>query len=153
MPNFASITLIGHVGQNPESKDTSAGPVAKFSVAVNQKQKGKEDKAEFFRCSAFGRLGEIIMQYVHKGDAIMIVGTPKKEVFQKKDGTWDASIEVIVRDMTMLSAKKDSNYSDADAYAPRPTPGRTERTQARPAQSRTPAPAGDFDEFGDDCPF
>ena len=56
--------IIGHLGKDPEVRYTPDGlAVASFSVAATEKVKG-QDRTEWFRVSAFGKLGEICGQYL-----------------------------------------------------------------------------------------
>ncbi len=67
------VILIGNLGQDPEVRFLPSGdPVANFSLATTEswtdKQSGtKQEKTEWHRCAAFGKLAEIIQQYVKKG--------------------------------------------------------------------------------------
>ncbi|HHD2786165.1 TPA: single-stranded DNA-binding protein, partial [Clostridium perfringens] len=72
------IILAGRLVKEPELKflDGSGKAVARFTIAVNRKTKGKDGKreADFFNCVIFGKLAEGITKYANKGQEISLVG-------------------------------------------------------------------------------
>ena len=75
--------LIGNVGKEPEIRKTQSGiSVANFSLATSKKIKG-EDKTEWHRIVAWDKLAEIIENYVHKGDKLMIEGEIETRDYEK----------------------------------------------------------------------
>ena len=108
--------FIGRLGQDPEIKYLPSGDaVANFSVAVGEKWKDKQGQAqertEWVNCAAFGKLGEIIGEYLRKGSQVFISGKMKTEKYQAQDGTDRYSTKIVVRDMQMLGSKSDSQSS------------------------------------------
>ena len=74
--SFAQITLIGHIGRDPELTSTPEGvAVTRFSLAVSKKE-GKEGKERttWFNCTAFRGPAETIHQYVAKGSPLFVQG-------------------------------------------------------------------------------
>ncbi len=72
-------TIYGNLTRDPEVKALPSGQqVATFSVATNRTYKNKEgqkqDASEFHNVVAFGRLAEVIGQYMKKGRPIYIEG-------------------------------------------------------------------------------
>ena len=115
MPNKALVILAGHVGGECELKTTAKGtPVLKFSLAVNT---GYGDKkiCTWYRCSMFGDRAEKVAQFVAKGKPLMVDGEPSLNTYTKKDGTQGASIEVIVRDITLLGGGGQAQQEPAAA--------------------------------------
>jgi single-strand DNA-binding protein len=83
---FHRVTIIGHLGNDPEMRHTSKGTaVAGFSVASSRRWTGQDgeqrEETVWFRISAWGRLGEICNQYLSKGSKVYVEGllTPDKE--------------------------------------------------------------------------
>ena len=98
MPNFATVTLIGHLGRDPESKYTPDGTaVVNFSVATTRKRRDAE-VTTWWRCALFGRRAETFAQYLHKGDPVLIQGEPYQRSYTAKDGSAGVSLEVDVKD-------------------------------------------------------
>jgi single-strand DNA-binding protein len=62
------VALIGAVGQEPEVRYSAQGmAIASFSLATSEKRKDKDEVTQWHNCVAFGKLAEIIQQYVTKG--------------------------------------------------------------------------------------
>ena len=56
MAGLCKAVLIGHLGRDPETRNTPDGlAVTSFSVAATEKVKG-QDKTEWFRIVTFGKL-------------------------------------------------------------------------------------------------
>lgn len=73
------VILVGNVGQDPEVKYTASGvPVAKLSLATNERFKDKndawQDRTEWHGVVAWQRLAEIVDEYVRKGSKLYIEG-------------------------------------------------------------------------------
>jgi len=102
MPNKALLVIAGHVGGECELKTTAKGtPVLKFSLAVNTGY-GDKKVCTWWNCTMFGERAEKVAAYVSKRKPLMVDGEPSLNTYTKKDGTQGASIEVIVRDITLL---------------------------------------------------
>ena len=83
--------IIGSVGKDPEVRATADGNcIVNLSVATSEsyKDKGgnKVENTEWHRVSAFGKLAEIIRDYVVKGSKVYIEGKIKTRKWQDKDG-------------------------------------------------------------------
>lgn len=136
------VILIGNVGNDPEIRflpDSTCA--ANLSIATSEKWKDKKsgqavEKTEWHRCHAFGKLAEIIQQYVKKGSKIYIDGSIHTRKWQDQDGSDRYSTEVKIRSMQML----DSRNQNGDSL--------NSQAQAGPHAS----PEG-FDNFDDDIPF
>jgi single-strand DNA-binding protein len=73
------IMLIGNVGSDPEVRSTASGArVAKTSLATNRSFQDKsgqqQDRTDWHRLTFFGKLADIVEQWVHKGDKIYVEG-------------------------------------------------------------------------------
>ena len=109
---YQKLILIGNLGRDPEMRFTADGkPVTSFSMATSRKYKDKEETA-WFRITVFGAQAESCNQYLKKGSKVLVEGrlnpdsngSPK--VYQKKDGGWGASYEVVARDVRFLDSKR-----------------------------------------------
>lgn len=135
------VMLIGNVGSDPEIRATSSGNrVAKLSVATNRQWKDgsgqKQEKTEWHRLTFFGRLVDIVEQWVKKGDRIYAEG--RLEYSQtESDGQVKYWTDIVVTEMVMLG----STGGDTDFQ------GRTESAPSAPSPSKPIA------EPDDDLPF
>jgi single-strand DNA-binding protein len=106
MPNYQSITIIGHLGRDPEIRTTPSGKtVAGFSVAVSETYKDSKT-TEWFNIVVWEKLAEICQRFLHKGDPVMIVGKLRTREYDAKDGTRKKAVEVIASNMVLMSSKR-----------------------------------------------
>ena len=60
----------------------------------------------FYRCSAWRKLSEICMQYLHKGDKITVSGDLALRPFEDKNGVERLSVQLSVTDLELPTAPK-----------------------------------------------
>jgi single-strand DNA-binding protein len=143
------VILLGNLGKDPEIKYMPNGnAVANITLATsetwNDKSSGeKQEKTEWHRVVFFGKLAEIVGQYLKKGSKIYVEGKLQTRKWQGQDGQDKYTTEVVVDiggTMQMLDGRGEGAGS-----AP---------AQSAPAQrSQQPAPAMIDDGFDDDIPF
>ena len=85
------VILCGRLVRDPEVRYTqSANPmaVAKFTLAVDRKNRkdGEQQTADFINCTAFGKTGEVIENYVRKGTKLIVEGRWQTGSYKNKDG-------------------------------------------------------------------
>jgi single-strand DNA-binding protein len=115
MKSINRVTLIGAVGQDPETRFTAAGmAIASFSLATSTKQKDKDEITQWHNCVAFGKLAEIVQQYVTKGSKLYLDGAIQYQCVDK-DGEKRYYTKIIVNDMSMLSSPKDKEPQKKEA--------------------------------------
>lgn len=111
MKSINRVTLIGAVGQDPETRFTASGmPVASFSFATSTKQKDKEEVTQWHSCVAFNKLAEIVQQYVTKGAKLYLDGTIQYQTYEK-DGEKRYATKIVVNDLSMLSSSQGSGQN------------------------------------------
>jgi len=139
MKSINRVTLLGAVGQDPETRFTAAGmAVASFSFATSEKRKDKEEVTQWHSCVCFGKLAEIVQQYVTKGAKLYLDGTIQYQTYDK-DGEKRYATKIVVNDLSMLSSPQGSAQNGEQKA----------RSTARPASAK---PAQE--EFQDsDIPF
>jgi len=102
------VMLIGNVGNDPEIRATSGGArVAKISLATNRSWSGRDgqqqEKTEWHRLTFFGRLVDIVEQWVHKGDRLYVEG--RIEYSQTEtDGVTKYWTDIVITEMVMLGS-------------------------------------------------
>ena len=110
------VIIIGTLGRDPELKYLPSGSsVVNLSVATdegyNDKNTGqKVDKTEWHRIKAFGKLAEIMNQYLKKGSKVYFEGKLSTSEYEK-DGIKRYSTEIIANEMTMLDSRQDSGMN------------------------------------------
>lgn len=146
MSTTQKIILVGHLGRDPEVRILPSGEtVANVSLAVTENWKdkagAKQEKTTWFRCAFWGRLAEIAENYLKKGSLIYVEGTVEARAYASKTGEPQASLEVRVRELKMLSSGK--REEGAEPAADRPT---TRAAPAKPVRSATLVSDSGFDE-------
>ncbi|MCL2085861.1 single-stranded DNA-binding protein [Candidatus Saccharibacteria bacterium] len=108
---FNKVMLMGNLTRDPETRNTPSGQsVTRFSLAVNRSWRGQDgsqhEETGFFDCSAWGKLGETIAQYLKKGDPIFISGRLNYSSWEDQaTKTKRSKVEVVVEDMNFISSK------------------------------------------------
>ena len=100
-----NMTAHGNLVRDPELKEVGSSQVASFSIAART---GK-DQTTWIDCSVWGKRADTVMQYLHKGDRVTVVGSGRIRTFDKKDGSEGKSLEVNVSDFT-LPAKSTADF-------------------------------------------
>lgn len=104
------IEILGRLSKEVETRYTTDGKmVALFNVAVNRKytKPGEERKADFFNLIAFGKTGEFIEKYFHKGQSIALVGRLQNNNYEDKDGKKHYGNDIIVEEVFFAGEKKE----------------------------------------------
>jgi len=134
MASLNKVLLIGNLGQDPEMTYTPNGTAkASLSVATQEKWKDKggdtQEKTEWHRVIAWGKLAEICGQYLSKGRQVYIEGRLQTRQWEDKDGNKRWTTEIVATGMQMLGAKKDGSgagkgenkYADPGDFGGGPT--------------------------------
>jgi single-strand DNA-binding protein len=109
MPFLNRVQLIGHLGKNPEVRTTAKGKkVSTFTLAVSRRWKNAagEDKetTDWFNVEAWGHLGEVCKQYLHKGRLIFLEGQMRTDKYEH-EGEMRYFTKVVATQMQMLDRK------------------------------------------------
>lgn len=123
MPGYAHLTIIGHVGKDPESKDSKAGPMAKFSVGVTPR---RDAETQWFNVTAWGKTAEVVMKYVKKGGAVLVAGDLQVRSYQDKQGQTKQSVDVNARELVLLGKRDEAVEAKSSGgggkFQPPPSP-------------------------------
>ena len=111
------VILLGRLGADPQLKYTPSGRAnASFSLATNQVWKDQEgnqkDRTDWHRITAWGKLAEIMGEWLKKGSQVYIEGRLQTRSYEDTNGVKKYITEVVADDMTMLGKKGES---DAEA--------------------------------------
>ena len=123
------VIIIGNVGQDPETRYLPSGEaVTNLSVATSESWKAKDgtkqDRTEWHKVVAFGRLAEIISEYARKGSKIYMSGSLRTRKWEK-DGQTHYTTEIVAKEMQLLDRKESQpaevGFSDMDDFDSDPT--------------------------------
>jgi len=166
------VILVGNIGNEPEMRYMPNGnAVATISLATSDTWKDKntgepQERTEWHRVVFFGKLAEIVGQYVHKGSKLYVEGRLQTRKWADQQGVDRYTTEIVV-DMggTMQLLDSRQGTGDAAGYSSQP-PQQTQQPYQQTTQAQQPAmqqqnrpqqtpqqPAPNFDDFDDDIPF
>ena len=114
------VILLGRLGGDPESRPAGTTTVANFTIATSEKYKDKQDqwqeRTEWHRIVAWGKLADICAQYLHKGSQVYVEGKLQTRSWLKDD-VKQYTTEVVISEMQMLDGKPNGGQEDRQ-YAP-----------------------------------
>nr|DAV41234.1 MAG TPA: Single strand binding protein [Caudoviricetes sp.] len=101
------VQIIGHLGRDPEMRYTAAGDaVCTVSVATTEKWTSKtgekQERTEWHRVVAFGKLAEIFGQYLRQGSRVYVSGKLATRKYAGQDGQDRYVTEIRAAEMRML---------------------------------------------------
>lgn len=82
------ITLLGRLGNDPETKQVGDTQVARVSLATSEKYKNKAgEKVEdttWHNLEFWGKQAEVLTQYAKKGSQLLVIGQQRHEKVDEK---------------------------------------------------------------------
>ena len=119
MASLNKILLIGNLGADPELSYTPSGTAkATMRLATHEfwtdKAGEKQERTEWHRIIAWGRLAEICGEYLTKGREIFIEGRLNTRSWEDGDGIKRWMTEIVATNMQMLGNEKAAPKEVAD---------------------------------------
>lgn len=113
MKTVNSVTLLGNVTRDPDSRTTPAGQaLCLFGLATNRvwkDQKGeRQTLAEYHNLVCWGALAEVAGQYVKKGKPLYIEGHLKTRAWNSETGMKLFRTEIVVDNLVLLGSREAS---------------------------------------------
>jgi len=110
MRGVNKVILIGNLGRDPEIRYTRDGTtVANLNLATsdswNDAQGQRQERTEWHRVVAFGKLAEITKEYLSKGRQIYIEGRLQTRSWEDKEGNKRYTTEIKADQMVMLGGR------------------------------------------------
>jgi single-strand DNA-binding protein len=105
------IFLCGRLCNDPDVRyGTNSNAIAKFSIAVDRRfKRDGQPTADFFNCVAFGKTGEFIEKYFHKGSKILLSGEMQNNNYKNKEGQMVYGFQVAVNNVEFAESKSQQN--------------------------------------------
>ena len=121
------VVLMGRLTKEPDVRQSQgAEPVtiARYTLAVDRRGKKQEgQQADFISCVAFGKAGEFVEKYLHKGMKICVSGRIQTGSYTNRDGQKVYTTDVVVEEQEFCESRAANdtaqNYSTP---TPQPTP-------------------------------
>ena len=110
------VILMGRLTRDPEvrySQGATPTAVARFSVAVDRRfKRDGEPDADFFYCTCFGKQGEFVEKYLHKGTKVVLSGRIQNDNYTNKDGQQVYSVRIMVDEIEFAESKNAAGNGD-----------------------------------------
>lgn len=146
------VTLIGNLGNDPEVRYSGNGKaVANVSLATAESWRDKDsgeqqERTEWHRVVFFGRLAEIVSEYLHKGSQIYVEGRLQTNKWQDKEGNDRYTTQIVANEMQMLGSRS----GGVNNQEPMPEEPVDNSPKQNKKSTSNESPVDDFDE---DIPF
>jgi len=125
------VIICGNLGQDPEVRYMPNGnAVANISVATSESWKDKatqeqKEETEWHRCVCYGKLAEIIGEYLKKGSKIYLEGKLKTRKWKDQQNVDRYTTEIVFDEMQMIDGKQ-------QGVSPSPPPQQPQRPAQQP---------------------
>ena len=108
------VTLIGHLGRDPEFTKFDSGKMkTQFSLATSETYRNQNgdrvESTEWHRCVAWGKLAETMSMYLRKGKEVALSGKLTHRSYTDKNGEKRYITEVVVSEFAFLGKKEEAS--------------------------------------------
>lgn len=108
MSGVNKVIIVGRLGQDPESKTLTGGQtVTRMSVATSEnwtdKQGQKQEKTEWHKVTAWGKLAEVCSKHLSKGRQVYLEGKLQTDTWEK-DGVKHYSTGIVASTVQFLGS-------------------------------------------------
>ena len=111
MTDINSVNIVGRLTRDGDLRYTNSGtPVNKFSIAVNRSKKNGdqwEEEVNFFDVVLWGKPGEVLSQYLKKGQQVAVSGELRQSRWEQ-DGQTRSKVEIQAHTVQLMGGKKDN---------------------------------------------
>lgn len=111
MPNLNRVTLIGHLGGDPEIKSAGSTTVTKFNLAVTDKWKDsngeKQEHTNWVPISVWNGRGENLPKYIKQGSLVLVEGAIRVTTYEEGEKKRYFT-EVVASNIVFLTRKEET---------------------------------------------
>ena len=125
MRGLNKVELIGHVGNDPDVQATNDGTIcSRFNIAINRTWNDtngqRQQETEWIPCVAWGKVGEVVGEYVTKGRLLYVEGRLHTSAWtDETTGEQRSRTEVVAQEVILLDSRRTDDQADDEA-APAP---------------------------------
>jgi single-strand DNA-binding protein len=107
------VTLIGNLGQDPETKTTESGKkVSHFTMATNDGYKNadgqKVNETTWHNIVAWNGLADIANRFLKKGREVAVEGRIVYRNYEDKNGVTKYITEIVLNDLILLQSGRET---------------------------------------------
>jgi single-strand DNA-binding protein len=165
--SFNKVLLMGNLTRDPESRATNGGQaVVSFGLALNRTYataRGEQrDEVVFVDVEAWGRQGEVVLQYCRKGSPLFVEGRLRYDQWQEREtGAKRSRLTVTAETVQLLGGPaRGAGYGEDGQAAGAPMQGYQQQGYGAPMPpqgGRIPprgnvGPMPEFQPISDDTP-
>jgi len=154
------VILVGNSGRDPEVRYTPSGDaVANISLATSERYKDRStgesrEQTEWHRLVFFGKLAEIVGEYVKKGTPLYVEGKIRTNKWQcQKTGQDRYTTEILCDTMRLLGKKPDEHEAESSKTQGEYQAEQKEKYRSTQKEPPEPEPVQDIGDLEDDIPF
>ena len=110
--SLALLTLSGRLGKAPEQKFSPDGnEFCYFPVAVSN---NKSKQTAWYNVTCNNGLVKIAMDYLHKGDKVLIIGKLSPREYKNSNGATSISLDVFATTIDLVGSKSDGESNNSN---------------------------------------
>lgn len=112
------LLIMGRLTRDPDIRYGGANNtcIARMSIAVDRRfKRDGAPTADFFSCTAFGKVAEFAEKYLKKGVKVVIDGEMQNDNYKDKDGKMVYSFNVLINTIEFAESKKASKQAAQQA--------------------------------------
>jgi single-strand DNA-binding protein len=165
-----TITIVGNVTRDPEMRYTPSGQAnATFGVAVNRRWMNRqtnewEERVSFFNVVCWREMAENVSESLAKGSRVVVSGRLEQRSWETENGEKRSVVEIVADDVgpslrwatAQITRNERRGGGDFGGGGGSGSGGSSGSSGGggggRPAGSGSEAPAGNYDDFGEE-PF
>jgi single-strand DNA-binding protein len=119
MRDFQQVIILGNLTRDPELRYTPSGQaVSSASVATNRSwvdaNGEKKDAVEYHDVVIWGKMAELVTQYLTKGRKVLIIGRLQTRSWEAQDGSKRQKTEIVATDINFVDRPKEGTSKDSD---------------------------------------
>ena len=143
MAGVNKVIIVGNLGKDPEVRFMpSGGAVANLTVATSETWKDKQtgeqkEKTEWHRVVMFGKLAEVVGEYLKKGSKVYLEGQLQTRKWTNQQGQDQYTTEIVLQGFNGVMQMLDGKSGGQSQGAPQQqAPAKSGFQQQAPAQQQ-----------------
>lgn len=121
------VILMGRLTRDPEirySKGATSTAVATFSLAIDRKFKREgEPSADFFNCTAFGKIADVIEKWTRQGTKVLVTGRIQNNNYTDRNGNKVYSVQIMVDELEFCESRNSAEQQPRPELMPADSDG------------------------------
>ncbi len=115
------VVLMGRLARDPDIRYTQGDSpmcIARYTLAVDRRfTRNNQDgqTADFISCVAFGKSGEFVEKYCHKGTKLVVSGRIQTGSYTNRDGQKVYTTDVVAEDQEFAESKSAAGNGTGEA--------------------------------------